>query len=86
MNKKIVVFGATGNLGTYIAIHMKEQGYDVIAVGHRNSDNIFLWIMEYLIIQLILKNRNLLILFHLMMYMRWLILQVHSLHVMSLTR
>lgn len=41
MNKKIVVFGATGNLGTYIAIHMKEQGYDVIAVGHRNSDNIF---------------------------------------------
>ena len=27
MNKKIVVFGATGNLGAYIAVHMKEQGY-----------------------------------------------------------
>lgn len=33
--KKIVVFGATGNLGAYISVHMKEQGYDVIAVGHR---------------------------------------------------
>lgn len=41
MNKKIVVFGATGNLGAYIAVHMKEQGYDVIAVGHRKNDNNF---------------------------------------------
>lgn len=35
--KKIVVFGATGNLGAYISVHMKEQGYDVIAVGHRKK-------------------------------------------------
>lgn len=41
MNKKIVVFGATGNLGAYIAVHMKEQGYDVITVGHRKNDNNF---------------------------------------------
>ena len=39
--KKIVVFGATGNLGAYISVHMKEQGYDVIAVGHRKNDNNF---------------------------------------------
>lgn len=39
--KKIVVFGANGNLGAYISVHMKEQGYDVIAVGHRKNDNNF---------------------------------------------
>lgn len=41
MKQKVVVFGATGNLGAYIAVHLKEQGYDVIAVGHRKSDNDF---------------------------------------------
>ena len=39
--KKIVIFGATGNLGAYIAVHMKEQGYDIIGVGHRKNDNNF---------------------------------------------
>lgn len=39
--KKIIVFGATGNLGAYIAVHMKRQGYDVVAVGGRKSDNSF---------------------------------------------
>ena len=42
-NKKklIVVFGATGNLGAYTAVHLKEQGYDVLAIGRRISDNGF---------------------------------------------
>ena len=40
-NKLIVVFGATGNLGAYTAVHLKEHGYDVIAVGRRKSDNGF---------------------------------------------
>jgi nucleoside-diphosphate-sugar epimerase len=40
-NKKVVVFGATGNLGAPIAVYLKEHGYDVIAVGHRKSDNGF---------------------------------------------
>lgn len=39
--KKIIVFGATGNLGAYIAMHMKNQGYEVIAVGGRKNDNHF---------------------------------------------
>lgn len=39
--KKIIVFGATGNLGAYIAMHMKSQGYDVIAVGGRKDDHNF---------------------------------------------
>lgn len=39
--KRIVVFGATGNIGAYSAVHLKEQGYDVIAVGRRKSDNGF---------------------------------------------
>lgn len=41
MNKKVVVFGATGNLGAHISTHLKQIGYDVIAVGHRKNDNGF---------------------------------------------
>lgn len=42
MNKKrVIVFGATGTLGVRIAIYLKEKDYDVIAVGHRKSDNGF---------------------------------------------
>lgn len=39
--KKIIVFGATGTLGAPICMHLKKCGYDVIAVGHRKSDNDF---------------------------------------------
>ncbi len=38
-NKRVVVFGATGNIGLYSAVHLKNNGYDVIAVGRRKSDN-----------------------------------------------
>ncbi|MCP9612682.1 NAD-dependent epimerase/dehydratase family protein [Coprobacter tertius] len=41
MNKNIVVFGATGTLGTHIAVHFKNLGYRVYAVGHRSNDNGF---------------------------------------------
>ena len=41
MKKRVIVFGATGNLGAYIAVHLKNVGYDVIAVGRRKSDNNF---------------------------------------------
>lgn len=39
--KKIIVLGATGQLGAYTALHLKKIGYDVTAVGHRKSDNGF---------------------------------------------
>ena len=39
--KNVVVFGATGHLGAPIALHLKELGYNVYAVGHRKSDNGF---------------------------------------------
>jgi UDP-glucose 4-epimerase len=40
-NNVIVVFGATGHLGTHIAVYLKSIGYNVVAVGHRKSDNGF---------------------------------------------
>lgn len=39
--ERVIVFGATGNLGAYVALHLKQKGYDVIAVGHRKNDNGF---------------------------------------------
>lgn len=39
--KTVVVFGATGNLGVRIAVHLNKLGYDIVAVGHRRSDNGF---------------------------------------------
>lgn len=39
--KRIVIFGATGNLGSRLSVFLKEEGYDVIAVGHRKNDNGF---------------------------------------------
>lgn len=41
MSKNVIVFGATGTLGAPIALHLKDLGYNVIAVGHRKSDNGF---------------------------------------------
>lgn len=34
---KIIVLGATGTLGLPICRHLKKIGYDVLAVGHKNS-------------------------------------------------
>lgn len=39
--EKILVLGATGNLGAYSAVALKEAGYDVVASGRRKSDNDF---------------------------------------------
>ncbi len=39
--KKVLVFGATGTVGAYTCLYLKEKGYNVIAVGHRQSDNGF---------------------------------------------
>lgn len=39
--QKILVLGATGHLGSNTAVYLKSIGYDVVAVGHRKSDNGF---------------------------------------------
>ena len=39
--KKVVVFGATGNLGANISMHLHKLGYEVVPVGHRKNDNGF---------------------------------------------
>lgn len=39
--KTIIVFGATGTVGAYTCLYLKEKGYHVIASGHRLSDNGF---------------------------------------------
>lgn len=39
--KKVLLFGATGTVGAYTCIYLKERGYDVIAVGRRKDDNGF---------------------------------------------
>lgn len=39
---KIVLFGATGGIGAYTLLHLLDQNnYDLVAVGHRKTDNDF---------------------------------------------
>ena len=39
--RKVIVLGATGKVGCYTALHLKDKGFDVTAVGKRKSDNGF---------------------------------------------
>lgn len=40
--KTIVIFGATGGIGAYTALYLNDnKNYNIIAVGHRKSDNGF---------------------------------------------
>ena len=56
--KTIVIFGATGNLGAYIAIDLKEHGYHVVAAGHRKSDNGFFGAHGIEYVSLDINNRE----------------------------
>jgi UDP-glucose 4-epimerase len=38
---RIAVFGATGSIGVHTSLFLKSKGHEVIALGHRNSDNGF---------------------------------------------
>ncbi len=40
MKNKVIIFGATGAIGAYTAIELKDK-YDIVAVGRRKSDNGF---------------------------------------------
>lgn len=39
--KTVVIFGATGKVGCYTALYLRENGYKVVAVGKRKNDNGF---------------------------------------------
>ena len=39
--KRVIVFGATGQLGCYSALALKENGFETVAVGRRESDGGF---------------------------------------------
>lgn len=38
---RTIIFGATGKLGAYAALYLKEMGHEVIATGRRKTDNGF---------------------------------------------
>ena len=44
-NGKVLVLGATGFLGAYSSLALRDAGYEVVAVGHRASDGGFF--MDY---------------------------------------
>lgn len=48
--KKVIVFGATGTVGAYTCLYLRNLGYSLIAVGHRKTDNGFfsLYGIEYI--------------------------------------
>lgn len=39
--KNILIIGATGSIGIYTSVLLKQQGYNIYAVGRRKSDNGF---------------------------------------------
>ncbi len=39
--KKIIIFGATGKVGCYTALYLKEKCFEITAVGKRATDNGF---------------------------------------------
>lgn len=41
MKHRVILFGATGTIGAYAAMALKQAGYEVVAVGRRSSDNGF---------------------------------------------
>ena len=41
MKNKVLIFGATGTVGAYVSVFLRHQGYEVVAVGRRKSDNGF---------------------------------------------
>ena len=55
---KIVIFGATGTVGVYTSLKLKEDGYDVLAVGRRKSDNGFFgdYDIPYASVDIVNKN------------------------------
>lgn len=56
--KKVVIFGATGTVGAYASLLLKESGYDIIAVGRRLSDNGFFGTYDIPYYSVDIKNKD----------------------------
>ena len=41
MKYRVVLLGATGTVGAYAAFELQRNGYEVLSVGRRESDNGF---------------------------------------------
>lgn len=56
--KTILIFGATGTIGAYASLYLREKGYNIIAIGRRNSDGGFFedYGIEYYSINIIKKE------------------------------
>lgn len=55
---KILIFGATGSVGVYTALSLKNKGYEVIAVGRRTTDNGFFSENNILYYSVDIKNKD----------------------------
>lgn len=54
----VVIFGATGAVGAYTALHLIKNGYKVVAVGKRANDNGFFQDLGCEYISLDIRNKN----------------------------
>lgn len=86
--KTVVVFGATGNLGAYISMKLKDDGYNVVAIGGRKNDNGFFVEHGMCYYSVNIKKKNLLLtcLRRLETCMLYVILQVACHLAMSMIR
>lgn len=55
---KVIVLGATGLVGAYTVLDLKQNGYDVVAIGRRKSDNCFFSEQGIEYISLDVKNKE----------------------------
>ena len=45
--KKAIVFGATGQLGCYSALALKDEGYDVVAINDLTDPKMLAQLLKY---------------------------------------
>jgi UDP-glucose 4-epimerase len=56
--KNVVIFGATGTIGVYTSVALKEKGYNIFAVGRRNDQNNFFKEYDITYYSLDIKNKE----------------------------
>lgn len=58
MKQTILITGATGNIGAYLSLWLKEKGYYIIACGKRTNDNGFFYHHGIQYVQLDICNKK----------------------------